>query len=92
LSFRNLVLTLHLWAGLLAGASLLVLGMTGSLLVYERGIDRLQHLRLVNQHVEPALRRFPFKTKTRLSAPLRLTTHSSQTLFCISAKLNRLKS
>jgi uncharacterized iron-regulated membrane protein len=39
LSFRNVVLTLHLWAGLLASAFLLVLGLTGCLMVYERNID-----------------------------------------------------
>jgi uncharacterized iron-regulated membrane protein len=48
LSFRNLVLTLHLWAGLLASAFLLVLGLTGSLLVYERGIDHALNRRLLD--------------------------------------------
>jgi uncharacterized iron-regulated membrane protein len=41
------VLTLHLWAGLLASAFLLILGLTGSLLVYERAIDHALNPRLV---------------------------------------------
>jgi uncharacterized iron-regulated membrane protein len=45
LSFRNVVLTLHLWAGLLASAFLLVLGLTGCLMVYERNIDHVLNRR-----------------------------------------------
>jgi uncharacterized iron-regulated membrane protein len=47
MSLRKLVLTLHLWAGLLAGAFLLILGLTGSLLVYERAIDHALNRQLV---------------------------------------------
>jgi uncharacterized iron-regulated membrane protein len=57
LSFRKLVLTLHLWAGLLAGAFLLMLGTTGCLLVYERGIDQALNRRLV--HVQPMTQPLP---------------------------------
>lgn len=51
------MLTLHLWAGLLASAFLLVLGLTGSLLVYERGIDHALNRRLVD--VQPATQPLP---------------------------------
>lgn len=47
MSLRKLVLTLHLWAGLLAGAFLLILGLTGSLLVYERAIDHALNRQLI---------------------------------------------
>jgi uncharacterized iron-regulated membrane protein len=57
MSFRNLVLTLHLWAGLLASVFLLVLGLTGSLLVYERGIDHALNKRLYR--VEPTTKPLP---------------------------------
>lgn len=55
LSFRNVVLTLHLWAGLLASAFLLVLGLTGCLMVYERNIDH-------------ALNRRPLRAETTTQA------------------------
>lgn len=51
------MLTLHLWAGLLASAILLILGLTGSLLVYERGIDHALNQRLVD--VQPAPQPLP---------------------------------
>jgi len=51
------VLTLHLWAGLFASVFLLVLGLTGSLLVYERGIDHAFNKRLF--HVHPATQPLP---------------------------------
>jgi uncharacterized iron-regulated membrane protein len=51
------VLTLHLWAGLLASVFLLVLGLTGSLLVYERDIDHALNRRLVD--VQPATEPLP---------------------------------
>jgi uncharacterized iron-regulated membrane protein len=47
------VLTLHLWAGLLASAFLLVLGLTGSLLVCERGIDHALNRRLFYVQLAP---------------------------------------
>lgn len=59
MSFRNLVLTLHLWAGLLASAFLLLLGLTGSLLAYETSIDHALNRRLV--HVQPATRPLPLE-------------------------------
>jgi len=51
------VLTLHLWAGLLASSLLLVLGLTGSLMVYERDIDHALNRRL--DHVQPATQPLP---------------------------------
>lgn len=50
--FRRVMLLLHLWAGLFAGVFLLLLGATGSFMVYERQIDHVLNRRLV--HVEPA--------------------------------------
>ena len=51
------MLTLHLWAGLLASAFLLVLGLTGSLMVYERDIDHALNRRLFD--VQPATQPLP---------------------------------
>jgi uncharacterized iron-regulated membrane protein len=54
MSFRRILLILHLWAALLAGVFLLALGATGSFMVYEHDIDRLLNRRLVE--VQPAAR------------------------------------
>jgi uncharacterized iron-regulated membrane protein len=51
------VLTLHLWAGLLASAFLLVLGLTGCLLVYERNIDHALNRQLLR--AEPTTQPLP---------------------------------
>ena len=57
MSFRNLLLNLHLWAALLASAFLLILGLTGGLLVYERDIDHALNKRLFD--VRPATQPLP---------------------------------
>ena len=51
------MLTLHLCAGLLASAFLLVLGLTGCLLVWERDIDHALNRRLYQ--VQPAAQPLP---------------------------------
>jgi uncharacterized iron-regulated membrane protein len=50
--FRRILLILHLWAALLASVFLLLLGATGSFMVYEKEIDQVLNRRLVA--VEPA--------------------------------------
>jgi uncharacterized iron-regulated membrane protein len=57
MSFRRVVLICHLWAGLIASIFLLLLGVTGSFLVYERQIDRIVNRRLME--VQPAGQRLP---------------------------------
>lgn len=57
MSFRRVVLVCHLWAGLIASLFLLLLGVTGSFLVYERPIDRIVNRRLIE--VQPAGQRLP---------------------------------
>lgn len=47
MSFRRLLLFCHLWAALTASVFLLLLGVTGSFMAYERGIDRLVNRRLI---------------------------------------------
>jgi uncharacterized iron-regulated membrane protein len=47
MTFRRILLALHLWAALLASVFLLLLGATGSFMVYERGIDHVLNRRLV---------------------------------------------
>lgn len=54
---RRLLLFLHLWAALLASVFLLVLGVTGSLMVYEREINHALNARLVA--VQPTARLLP---------------------------------
>jgi uncharacterized iron-regulated membrane protein len=54
---RRLLLFLHLWAALLASVFLLVLGVTGSFMVYEREIDHALNARLVT--VQPTARLLP---------------------------------
>jgi uncharacterized iron-regulated membrane protein len=40
---RRLILTVHLWVGLLAGVFILILGITGSIMAFETELDRLLH-------------------------------------------------
>lgn len=47
MSFRRFLLFCHLWAALIASVFLLLLGVTGSFIVYERGIDRVMNRRLI---------------------------------------------
>ncbi|HYL64758.1 MAG TPA: PepSY-associated TM helix domain-containing protein [Candidatus Methylomirabilis sp.] len=47
MSFRSVLLFLHLWAALIAGVFLLLLGVTGSFMVYESEIDHVLNRRLV---------------------------------------------
>lgn len=47
MTFRRVLLVLHLWAALLASVFLLLLGATGSVMVYEREIDHLLNRKLV---------------------------------------------
>lgn len=47
MTFRRVLLVLHLWAALLASVFLLLLGATGSFMVYEREIDHVLNRRLV---------------------------------------------
>ena len=47
MAFRRVLLVLHLWAALLASVLLLLLGATGSFLVYEREMDHVLNRRLV---------------------------------------------
>jgi uncharacterized iron-regulated membrane protein len=51
-TFRRILLVLHLWAALLASVFLLLLGATGSFMVHEKEIDHVLNRRLVA--VEPA--------------------------------------
>lgn len=51
MAFRRVLLTLHLWAALLASIFLLLLGVSGSVVAYEREIDGAVNRRLVA--VEP---------------------------------------
>jgi uncharacterized iron-regulated membrane protein len=44
--FRKLLLNLHLWAGLIAAVFLILLGVTGSLMVFEDEIDRALNSKL----------------------------------------------
>jgi uncharacterized iron-regulated membrane protein len=52
---RKLLLNLHLYAALIAGVFVLILGLTGSVMAFEQEIDRLFHWKLT--YVEPAGRR-----------------------------------
>ena len=52
MSFRRVLLFCHLWAALIASVFLLLLGVTGSFMVYERQIDRMVNRRLIE--VQPA--------------------------------------
>lgn len=47
MTFRRVLLVLHLWAALLASVFLLLLGATGSFMVYEREVDHTLNRRLV---------------------------------------------
>ena len=47
MTFRRVLLVLHLWAALLASVFLLLLGATGSFMVYEREVDHILNRRLV---------------------------------------------
>jgi uncharacterized iron-regulated membrane protein len=49
---RRLILKLHLWLAMIAGAFLLVLGITGGILAFEPELDRLLHPHL--SRVKPA--------------------------------------
>jgi uncharacterized iron-regulated membrane protein len=46
-TFRRILLTLHLWAALSASVFLLLLGATGSFMVYEKEVDHVLNRRLV---------------------------------------------
>ena len=50
MSFRKLLLTLHLWAGLIAALFLIILGVTGSLMVFEDEIDHALNPKLTWVH------------------------------------------
>lgn len=52
MSFRRIIVFLHLWAALLAAIFLLMLGLTGSFMVFEREVDHFLNRRLVD--VEPS--------------------------------------
>ena len=65
MTFRRVLLVMHLWAALLASAFLLLLGATGSVMVYEREVDHVLNRRLVA--VRPAS---PALTLTELFARL----------------------
>ena len=47
MSFRRVLLFCHLWAALIASVFLLLLGVTGSFIAYEREIDHLVNRRLI---------------------------------------------
>jgi uncharacterized iron-regulated membrane protein len=47
MTFRRVLLVLHLWAALLAGLFLLLLGATGSFMVYEKEVDHVLNRSLV---------------------------------------------
>lgn len=47
MSFRRVLLFCHLWAALIASVFLLLLGVTGSFIVYEREIDGVVNRRLI---------------------------------------------
>lgn len=47
MSFRRVLLFCHLWAALLASIFLLLLGVSGSFVAYEREIDRIVNRRLI---------------------------------------------
>ena len=51
MEFRRVLLTLHLWAALLASIFLLLLGVSGSVVAYERDIDGIVNRKLIA--VEP---------------------------------------
>jgi uncharacterized iron-regulated membrane protein len=68
MAFRRVLLVLHLWAALLASVFLLLLGATGSVMVYEREVDHVLNRRLVA--VRPAS---PALTLTELFARLEKT-------------------
>ena len=58
--FRRITGWIHLYAGLIAAPLLLVLGLTGSFLLFEYPLDHLFHARLA--YVEPAADRVPLDT------------------------------
>lgn len=47
MSFRRLLLVLHLWAALIASVFLLLLGVTGSFMVFEKEFDHVLNRRLI---------------------------------------------
>src|SRR5258708_5523369 len=53
MSLRRVLLFLHLWAALLAGIFRLVLGVTGSFMVFESEIDRFLNRRLLDVQPSP---------------------------------------
>lgn len=57
MSFRRVLLFSHLWAGLIASVFLLLLGVTGSFIAYEREIDGVVNQRLIA--VQPKGRPLP---------------------------------
>src|SRR5881396_3331818 len=61
---RKLLLRLHLWAGSMAAAILFILGLTGSLLVFEDQIDRALNPQL--WYVHPQGRRLSLNALTAL--------------------------
>jgi uncharacterized iron-regulated membrane protein len=54
---RGLIRKIHLWLGLIAGAFMVVLGVTGSIIAFEPELDRLLHPHL--SHVRPGGRILP---------------------------------
>jgi uncharacterized iron-regulated membrane protein len=61
MSIRKILLNLHLWAGLAAAAFLALLGMTGSLIVFEDEIDSWLNPR---PHIQPGPKRLPLNALT----------------------------
>lgn len=53
MSLRRVLVFLHLWAALLAGIFLLLLGVTGSFMVFEIEIDRFLNRRLLDVQPSP---------------------------------------
>lgn len=60
MSFRRVLLKLHLYAALVAGVFIAVLGLTGAVMVFESRIDRALHPRLA--YVTPTGSRLPLET------------------------------
>jgi len=79
---RKLLLRLHLWAGSMAAAILLILGLTGSLLVFEDQIDRALNPQL--WYVHPQGRRLSLNA---LTARVEEASHGRRVLaFGLSAR------
>lgn len=70
MTLRRILLVLHLWAALLASVFLLLLGATGSFMVYEREIDHVLNRRLVAvRPASPRLNLTDLLTRLEMSHP-----------------------